>query len=153
MDLHVWKNSLATGGCCWLSWSNGCWEWRPVGMAALNRDKCGDKWYCLRFLLLANYSYSKWDALWKSIKEELFGFFKCRTFVLHNSTLEKLHSLTCMFNVFKIHFTVSLWGLRFSWKSVLQLVWLDYICGMSRIDMSGSHVHWVGSNWSIDFRH
>jgi len=26
-----------TGGCCcWLSWSNGCWEWRPLGMAALN---------------------------------------------------------------------------------------------------------------------
>ena len=35
--MDLWKNSLATGGCgCWLSWSNGCWEWRPLGMAALN---------------------------------------------------------------------------------------------------------------------
>src|SRR6218665_421031 len=33
--MDLWKNSLATGGCCcWLSGSNGCWEWRPLGMAA-----------------------------------------------------------------------------------------------------------------------
>jgi len=33
MDLRM--NSLAKGGCCWLSWGNGGWEWRPLGMAAL----------------------------------------------------------------------------------------------------------------------
>jgi len=35
MDLL--KNSLVTGGCCcWLSWGNGCWEWRPQGIADRN---------------------------------------------------------------------------------------------------------------------
>ena len=33
-NMDLWKNSLATGSCCWLSLGNGCWEWRPLGMAA-----------------------------------------------------------------------------------------------------------------------
>jgi len=39
-NMDLWKNSLATGGCCcWLSWSNGCWEWRPMGKADRNQSK------------------------------------------------------------------------------------------------------------------
>ena len=35
--MDLWKNSLATGGCCcWLSWGNGCWEWRLLGIADRN---------------------------------------------------------------------------------------------------------------------
>jgi len=33
--MDLWKNSLATGGC-WLSQGNGCWEWRPLGIADRN---------------------------------------------------------------------------------------------------------------------
>src|SRR6218665_94667 len=34
--MDLWKKFLATGGCCWLSWRNGCWEWRPLGIADRN---------------------------------------------------------------------------------------------------------------------
>src|SRR6218665_1784047 len=47
--MDLWKNSLATGGCCccWLSWDNGCWEWQPLGMAAPGNS--GPESDCQRF--------------------------------------------------------------------------------------------------------
>jgi len=45
--MDLWKNSLATGGCCWwLSWGNGSWEWRPLGMAAPGNSRPESRAQC-----------------------------------------------------------------------------------------------------------